>query len=206
MKDSSEAFDLGSLDGADSGVIETSAQGPGKPFRSMKLKVSSEDLGRADSLRHTILTLVSEEDYPRAILRLKEFQESKHEFPQFSARAARYVSYATDLINGIKAKRSFPGVQALAMSKQQELLDRANEHFKDLTATLRKIEQIDREVRAEDVRSTVWVIKALMYGLVAILVVALMRELSRGVLPSAGIVADDFINRFTDWLFDTLGI
>ncbi len=209
MKDSSEAFDLSELEmNAAEPASETSdaAKGAGKLVRSIQLKISAEDLGRANGLRHTILTLVVEEEYSQAISRLKEFQDSKHEYPQFKARAGRYMSYAADLINGIKAKRSFPGVQTLAMSKQRELYDRATEHFNDLTATLRKVERIDREVRAEDSRSTVWVLKAMTYGCLAIFVVAFARELSRGLLPSVGLVADDLLDNITNRLFDSLGL
>lgn len=207
MKDGSEAFDLSELE-ADNphDAPAAAALRPGKLVRSSRLKLTAEDLGRADGLRHAILTLVSDGEYPRAISRLKDFQESKYEYPKFKARAGRYVSYAIDLINGIKAKRSFPGVQTLARAKQQELFDRATDHFNDLRATLQKIELIHREVRAEDARSTVWVVKAMLYGCLAILIVAFMREVSRGVLPSVGVVADDLFDRITNWLFDSLGI
>ncbi|MCM2282742.1 MAG: hypothetical protein NDI61_12945 [Bdellovibrionaceae bacterium] len=214
MKDSSEAIDLSQLEteqGEDVGDSGPEAvPNPGvvgsRPARSMKLRAAKEDLGRADGLRHTILTLVADEEYARAISRMKEFQASKDDFPQFAVRAGRYVSYAVDLINGIKAKRSFPGVHTLAMSKQQELYDRAMDHFHDLTATLRKIEQIDREVRAEDTRSTVWIVQALLVSVLAILILAFVREVSRGVLPSAGFVFNDMFDRATNWIFDSLGM
>lgn len=201
MKSSSEALDL-------SGLLDESGSKPaqGKALRSIGLRVNKEDFGKADSLRHAVLTLVVAEEYPRAIARLKEFQEGRGDYPQFEARAGRYLSYAMDLIHGIKAKRSFPGVHALAMSKQQELYDRATEHFVDLTATLRKVERIDREVRAEDARSTVWIVKTVVLCLIAVMAVAFVREVSRGVLPSIHLVVDDAFDRTTNWLFDTLRI
>ena len=180
---------------------EAAAKGRGEA----KLKVSSDELGSADSLRYSILTLVAAEDYEKATKSLKDAIESKPEFPQFRARAERYLKYSIDLVNGIKAKRSFPGVQNLAMSKQQDLFERSQEHYEDLKITLKKIEQIEREVKLEDLRSTVWVVKALIYSICAIVALGFARELSRGVFPSANVVLTDMANKTADWIFETIG-
>lgn len=173
---------------------------------SARMQASVEDAGKIDTFRHTILSLVVSESYERAIQEIQDYVESKSDYPQFQVRTNRYVSYAIDLIHAIKVKRSFPGLQNLAMSKQQELYDRAMLHFDDLKATLRKIEQVDIQVRLEDVRSTVWVVKALIYSVFAILVLAFLLELSRGVLPAAYLVVDGLFGDFTNWLFDILGL
>lgn len=171
-----------------------------------RIAASSKEMGPVDSLRHTIMGFVAQENYQRAIDELERYVESKKDYPQFQQRSDRYVKYSIDLMNAIKAKRSFPGMQHLAMSKQQELYDRAMAHFDELKATLRKIEQINIEVRLEDVRSTVWVVKALIFSFFAILVLAFLMEISRGVLPSATIVVDDTFGRLTNWVFDQLGL
>ena len=179
--------------------------------REMNSKISarmraSVSEGGANSFRAQVLSLVANENYAKAIEELRGFAESKHEFPQFKFRAERYLSYSVDLINAIKAKRSFPGLQHLSMSKQQELHDRAMEHFEDLKATLRKIDHIEREVKLDDVRSTVWVVKASIYCVFAILVLGFLLELSKGVLPSATIVADDAFSRIINFVFDKIGL
>jgi hypothetical protein len=92
------------------------------------------------------------------------------------------------------------------MSKQQELFDRAMEHFEDLKVTLRKVEQVDREVRLDDVRSTVWVVKAVIYSFFALVAVGILIEMSHGVLPSLGIVVDDAASRIINHIFDSIGI
>jgi uncharacterized membrane protein YccC len=173
---------------------------------SARMKASVRDIGQVDTMRHTILSFVATENYERAIEELHRYCESKSAYPQFSVRSERYSKYAVDLINAVKAKRSFPGLQHLAMSKQQELFDRAMEHFDDLKATLRKIEQIDREVKLEDVRSTVLVVKAMIYSAFAVLVVGFLMEISRGVLPAAFVVLDSGFGDLTNWLFDKIGL
>jgi hypothetical protein len=173
---------------------------------STKMRQSANDSGKVDTMRHTILSLIAAELYERAIEGLKEHLESKHEYPMFKERSSRYIEYSIDLINAIKAKRSFPGLQNLAMAKQQELFDRSMVHFEDLKITLKKIEQIDCEVRIEDVRSTVLVIKVCVYCLFAILALAFFMEVSRGLLPSMLLVADKYFSVFVEWGFDKLGI
>ncbi len=173
---------------------------------SARMKASVRDIGQVDTMRHTILSHVATENYERAIEELRRYCDAKAAYPQFSVRSERYSKYAVDLINAVKAKRSFPGLHHLAMSKQQELFDRAMEHFDDLKATLRKIEQIDREVKLEDVRSTVLVVKAMIYSAFAVLVVGFLMEISRGVLPAAFVVVDSSFGELTNWLFDKLGL
>jgi hypothetical protein len=172
---------------------------------SQRMKASSKDIGTPDSMRHTILSYVTGEQYERAVSELKRYGDAKADFPQFKIRADRYAAYAIDLMNAIKAKRSFPGVQNLSMSKQQELFDRAMEHFEDLKVTLKKIEQIDRDVKVEDVRSTVMVVKAAVYCFFAIAVLGFVLEVSKGILPSTWYVLDTFFSDLTNWIFSKAG-
>jgi len=173
---------------------------------SARMQASVKDLGQVDSMRHTILAYVASENYQRSIDELKRYVADKDAYPQFEVRAQRYYSYAIDLINAVRVKRSFPGLQNLAMAKQQELFDRAMEHFEDLKVTLKKIEQIDREVRLEDVRSTVMVVKAIIYSVFAISVLGFLLEVSRGLVPAAVTVVDSSFGWVVDFIFNKLGI
>ncbi|MES2966028.1 MAG: hypothetical protein V4760_19255 [Bdellovibrionota bacterium] len=170
-----------------------------------KMRASVQDAGHVDGLRATILRRVASEQYDGAVEDIKNYIDAKSEYPQFKSRSERYLNYAVDLVNAVKAKRSFPGMQHLSMSKQQELFDRAMEHFEDLKVTLKKVEQIETEVRLDDVRSTVYVIKALVYCVFGLLVLAFLLEVSRGVLPAAAIVVDDSFGSIINFIFDKIG-
>lgn len=172
---------------------------------SARMQESVNDVGTPDTLRHTILSYVTTENYERAVVELKKYIDSKGEYPQFKERAERYSAYAIDLVNAVKAKRSFPGVQQLPVSKQQDLFDRAMDHFEDLKATLRKIEQIDRDVKMEDVRSTAIVVKAVMYSMFAITILGFVLEISRGVVTASWYVIDSTFGSITNWIFDKIG-
>jgi hypothetical protein len=167
-----------------------------------RMRASVEDAGQVGGLPHTILCHVAAEAYDLAIEDLKEYVESQSEYPQFVERAARFVSYSTDLIHAIRAKRSFPGLRTLSASKQQELYDRAMDHFDDLKASLRKLESIERDVKIEDVRSTVLVLKVSVYCALAVLVLAFALEIWSNLLPSLGILFDSLSNDFINWVFD----
>jgi hypothetical protein len=173
---------------------------------SARMKLNGGDVGNPNSLRYMILSRVAAENYDKAIAELREYVESKHEYPEFMDRSERYVSYSIDLINAVKAKRSFPGLQYLAMGKQQELFDRAMEHFEDLKFSLRKIESIEREVRLEDIRSTVWVLKTVMLCAIVLVLVGVVREIFHGVAPSVGVLLDDLSARFVNWFFEFFGL
>ena len=165
-----------------------------------------KDAGDVEGLRAAILSRIARENYDGAIEDLKSYIESKNEYPQFKVRSERYLNYAIDLVNAIRAKRSFPGVQHLSMSKQQELFDRAMEHFEDLKVTLKKVDAIEREVRLEDVRSTVMFVKAAIYCVFAIVILAFLLEASHGLLPTIGVVVDDTFGSLVNWLFDKAGM
>lgn len=187
-------------------MAEKSTQKDAVSAMTMKMKASLGSIGAVDNLRHTILSYVTDEKYDLAVEELKRYLDSKPQYPQFKERTERYVSYGAELIQAIRAKRSFPGWNALNMSKQKDLFERAIEHFEDLKVTLTKIEVIEKEVRVEDMRSTVWVIQALVICVGVFMVFIFMRELAHGFLPGASILFESSLDKFVDFVFDKLGM
>jgi hypothetical protein len=171
-----------------------------------KMNAVSREGETGDGMKNTVLGYVAGESYERAIEELKAYVESKSEFPQFAARVERYLSHSCDLINAIKAKRSFPGLGLLTMSKQQDLYDKAMGHFDELKHALQKIERTYNDVRLEDLRSTVWVIKATVYGCFGIMLVGFMIELSRGVVGAALTLVDSGFSEIVNTVFEKLGL
>ena len=165
------------------------------------LNIDRKDLGRADTLRFNILTFVVEENYDRAIHELNTFLEKDFEYPRFRNRIERYVQHATDLVSAIRAKRRFPGVQMLTMAKQQELNEKFRAHFMALQYVLKKIEKIQTDVRIEDVRSTVWIVKAFINSLFIIFLVACALDFHRGLFTTTVVVVDDVFQEITNWVF-----
>jgi len=178
---------------------------PKKP-EGFALKVDRREMGEADTLRYNVSSYVVEESYDRAIEALKSYMAREHEFPAFKAKAERYIAHAIDLVYAIQAKRNFPGANFLTMAKQQELNDRFRMHFNELQAVLRKIEKIHLDLKLDDIRSTVWVVKATVQAVFAILVIAFVLEVAHGLLQTAQVVVDDSFTKVTDTVLNKLGL
>jgi hypothetical protein len=132
---------------------------------------------------------------------LNNYMDRDSEYPQFKERIERYVAHSIDLIHAIRAKRRFPGLGNLTIAKQQELGDKFREHYNELQKVLKKIEKIQIELRLEDIRSTVWVVKALVNAIVAVALLAFFVEASRGLILNFWVVIDDSFVRMIDSVF-----
>jgi hypothetical protein len=170
------------------------------------LKTDATDLGRADSLRYNILTWVLDEQYDRAITELKDFLERPSDFPNFNKRVTRYAHHSVDLIYAIKAKRNFPGINSLTRAKQQELREKFKEHFKELQYILMRVEKVETDLRISDVRSTIYVVRALWIAGISIVFLAFALEILRGLAQTGFVVFDESITQFTNWLFGLVGL
>lgn len=166
--------------------------------------IDVSDLGKPDTLRYNILTMVINEEYDRAIKTLKEFIESDSEYPNFRMRIERYSLHAIDLIYGIRTKRNFPGLSALTRTKQQELTDKFKEHFTELRFMMKKIEECLEELRITDIRSTRMVVRSFWYSLVVIFAAGFFIEVIRGLGYTAEVVFNDYMEKLLNILYDKL--
>ena len=172
-----------------------------------KLNASREQLGQADSLRYNVMKWVLDEKYDKAIKGLKEFQESPSEYPDFNRRVSRFIGHAIDLVHAIKAKRNFPGIHSLTRSKQFELREKFREHFDELQYILLKIEKVGNDLRIHDVRSTIYVVRALWLAAVAIMIMALTVEVLKGGLGySVLVVGEDLSDTIIGWGLGLIGL
>jgi hypothetical protein len=179
---------------------------PANKKDKIAINISREEMGKADTLRYNILTHVVNESYELATKELNSFLETESPYPNFKDRLGRYVTHATDLVHAIKAKRKFPGMNSLTYAKQQELSDKFMEHFDELKYVLKKIEKIQNDMKIEDIRSTVIVLKALINAVFAVAVVGWILELSGGLFKTGLAVIEDFFLYLTDWVFQILGL
>jgi hypothetical protein len=171
-----------------------------------RLESEKTDMGRADSFRYNVLTWVLDERYDRAIQEIKTFMDTPSQFPNFHGKIGRYMSHSIDLIYAIKAKRNFPGISSLTRAKQQELREKFKEHFKELQMILKRVEEVERDLKIHDARSTIYVIKAIWVASLAIIILAFFLEIVRGLGETTAIVADDTANRVNESIFNLIGM
>ena len=170
------------------------------------LKTDATDLGRADSLRYNILTWVLDEQYDRAINEIKDLLERPSQYPDFHARVTRYANHSVDLIFAIKAKRNFPGISSLTRAKQQELREKFKEHFKELQYILMRVEKVEADLRISDTRSTIYVVRALWFAGIGIILLAFLLEIVRGLAQTGFAVFDESITTGINWFFNLIGM
>lgn len=170
------------------------------------LESERTDLGQADTLRYNVLSWVLEERYDKAIETLRATMTDPSEFPNYQDRVGRYLKHSVDLIYAIKAKRNFPGITSLTRAKQSELREKFKEHFKELQQVLKKIEKIERDMKIEDARSTIYVVRALWIGALSIVTVAFLLEVTGGMAQTASVVLEDSVERWIDAIFRLIGL
>lgn len=158
-------------------------------------------LGRPDTLRYNVLSLVINEEYERAIKTLREFIYEESQYSNFRSKIERYGLHGIDLIYAIRTKRNFPGVNALTRTKQQELKEKFKEHFTELKITLKKIENCLEELRLNDVKSTRILVKAVWLSLVTLFIAGFVVEIYNGLWKTALTVAEENLAFFLNWLF-----
>lgn len=167
--------------------------------KELQTRVSTTG-GNHSTLRQVVLKLVTEANYEVAEEEIFDYLEYRKNYPNFQARCARYGEHCKDLIHAIQAKRKFPGLQMLSISKQQELHDKVLEHFDELKDYLKQIEMVEREVRLEDLRSTTWFVRTLFQCVLGIVGLAFFLDLTGGMASSFVIVVNKFITDGATWM------
>lgn len=167
--------------------------------------IDSHEMGRADSLRYQIMTLVREEAYDQAVAALEAHLAAPSPYPQYHERIERYIAHGVDLVRAIEIKRNFPGINRLTAARQQDLKLKVKQHVDELIYVLKKIEIAQVRLRIEDVRSTVIVIHAIVLSGFALAVCAFLMELSQGLMMTGVIVIDDLFQDLSQWIFNLLG-
>ena len=139
-----------------------------------------EDIEQRQGLLKAILGFVVGKEFDKAITELQLYGESKFNYPNFQPRAEMYIQRSKELIQLIQEKREYSSKARLKSSKQQELQEKVYSHYRDLKLTLRRIEAIDRELRLEDLKSTVIFLKTFFLTLSTLILVLFLREVILG--------------------------
>lgn len=166
--------------------------------------VVPREKGEVSVLRRNVMTWVIDEEYERAVGELKSFLQRDFEYPEYNKRVERYISHCVGLVHAIRAKRRFPGVKSLTMAKQQELKEKFHQHFEELQDMMGKIEKVHADLKINDIRSTVIVVKTAMNAAILVVAVAFILQLTRGNFKIALAVIDDTLRSAIDGIFSFL--
>jgi hypothetical protein len=148
----------------------------------LREQMRSIDVTRRHSMPGIVLRLVADSRYKDATYALQTYIQAKQEmYPKLGRRCENHFKHAKELVNAVRAKRNFPGLSQLSMSKQKEILDHSIGHFQELKLTLRSIELMIRDEAVKDIRSTAWVIKSIVISVGIITVLAFISDFQGSV-------------------------
>ncbi|PWU15380.1 MAG: hypothetical protein C5B49_11865 [Bdellovibrio sp.] len=167
--------------------------------------IDQRDLGKADTLRYNVMSFLREENYERAVFELEAFLKKPSDFPNFHDKVERYIQHGVALVRAVEMKRNFPGINQLTVAKQQDLKLKIKQHIDELVFVLKKVEGVEAQMRIEDIRSTVLVVRAAVLSIFAVAIVAFVVDLSRGLLWNFIVVVDDFFQTVSRWIAVYLG-
>lgn len=142
----------------------------------LETKLSETISGRLDGLRYTILSLVVDGRYDLAVAEISFYANSEHKLQVFKLKSARYLNHCEELIRAVESKIKFCQTRTITRSQKHQLYMMVMKHFYELTESLKKIERIENDIRVTDLKSTVWVLKALIMCIGSILLIAMIKE------------------------------
>lgn len=166
-----------------------------------RLIKSSESKERIDSLHRLITTYVANNQYDTAKNEMNRYFKIKKAYPTMEQRSERYREHCINLINAIESKRTFPGLATLSLAKRQELFDKVINHFEELKVYLKQIDMVDKDILIEDMRSTVWVVKAVIHSVFFIMLLAFLIDVTTGLGQSFYIVLNAALEDLTSTVF-----
>jgi hypothetical protein len=164
-------------------------------------KFDLEVIGSAKELgefQFGVLMSVSEKKYTEAINFLKKYQERKSHESVYRKKTEGIFKYAEELIHAIEAKKNFPNLTALAQAKQEEIHQKAMENWESLKVSMRRLKTIESDLAIADARSSIWVIKSLLFSFVVILSTWVINEICRSFGRSFGHIMDGLVHLIQD--------
>jgi hypothetical protein len=165
---------------------------------AVKLVEKTKDFSRSGTLKGLVLSSVAQGNYNGAIHDIESFLDFKSDYPILQDRSSRYLEHCVDLVRAIEAKRSFPGLGGLSLSKQQDIYEAVLNHFEELKNHLGQVEKIEREVKLEDARSTVFFVKVVMNLAFFLVSLGFVLELFGGLWFSFNTVFSEMIRDIVD--------
>ena len=91
---------------------------------------------------------------------------------------------------------------SLTRSKQKELAERTSDHFNELNSTFGKIERTINQLKREDIRSTVWILRAIVYSGGLLALIGFLKEVTGGLWGVFETVMERLLDGTIDWILN----
>ena len=140
---------------------------------ALEVRGSTKDLG---DLQYNVLLCISEKRYQDGLKYLSNYQKAKASSKPYGKRTQPIFHHAEELVRAIETKKNMPNFATLPQSKQEEIHHKTLENWEDLKICLRRIRAIERDMATEDARSSIWVVKAIIFSFVVCITVFIISE------------------------------
>ncbi len=160
-------------------------------MNSLEEDMNARVTGLAFGLGHTILTLVAQSRFDMAIGEIDNLKKAHKELPILFRKSERFLSHCKELVQAIKMKKSFPNISTLPLSKQEEMHDRIMDHFEELKSSLKKIDRMEADIRVQDARSSLWVVRTFAICTCVVVAFAIALEAHRTMGKPVRVILED---------------
>lgn len=161
------------------GVAELSEVIESEDTEDLQSYIAKEygDHKNTEGFRHDILTMVSAGKYRAVLTEIAAFQEEKNKaMPHFNVKSGRYFQYINQLIEAIREHKTIPNFDQLPAGQQKKIHEQVFSYFDELNNTLKRVESVIHDLKVQDVRSTIWVLKTFSYCVMVVLSVTAFVE------------------------------
>jgi len=165
-------------------------------------QMDPSDIGSPESLVHSVLRQMVEDQFEKAVRDLKGFQEHKSTYPGYVGKTESLFAHIYKLIQVIHQRKAMALVPSLSPARKKDLNTRLSQHMKDLKNSLKMLVQVEYEMKMSDSRTTLWTVKAIVYSCFIIVFWAMALEAAHGMRGPLSIM----VNNVADWLYGLVGL
>jgi hypothetical protein len=149
-----------------------------------------------DSLKTTVLSLAKAGNFESAKHELKFYQQQNETTPGFEFRTKHYFTHCYELLDAIHNLKHIPNFDNLRAAKQKQIRERIMTYGQDLSSILGRIDKVTNDLKIQDIRSTMWVLRtATLCGGAIIFTLAMIEAISTVGSPITTVA-----NQIFNWL------
>lgn len=143
--------------------------------------------------QYNLLVTMSEFHFDNAMKMVKDYQELRTSYNLYRKQTEKIYEGLLEIIQLIKSKLETPGLRAMLPNKQEEVFEAVYESWDIFKSLLKRLRAVERELATEDARSTLIVVKAIIFSVTMILVVFIITEIFRSVGKSFTAFLEDAV-------------
>lgn len=153
-------------------------------------------MGSSDSLKSTVLSLAKSGSFESAKQELKFYQQQNMRTPGFEFRTKHYFAHCSELLDAIHNLKHIPNFDSLRAAQQKQIRERIMVYGHDLSSILGRIDKVTNDLKIQDIRSTMWVMRTATLCFAAVVFMLAMTE----ALHTVGSPITTVANQIYNWL------